>query len=331
MDNQVKASIIIPVYNAENTVRRAIDSAVNQTTDKPYEVILIDDGSRDRSAEILDEYADRYAYVRVIHQENQGITRTRENGIRISQGEFIFWVDSDDYADKQLLEKTLPILEKGVDVVLYGTQYFYENGGRAENRIRKDISDAAYWKQQALNANLSTIWTYGTRRAFWEGETAPSEVARSAADGYMTIRIFDKAQVFRVLPDVLYYHLVDSPFSIRHTFNGKRYLGNAFLWYYRLKCSETQYPENVESCAARAMSGYTKAYAMDTVIHDLTEEDRQNILKTLRDLKKYSISGRIRDKLLCWAVLHNHLWLCRMYAHHKNSKTKKMNKKMARG
>ena len=53
-------------------------------------------------------------------------------------------MDSDDYADKQLLEKTLAILEKGVDVVLYGTQCFYENGGRAEKRIRKDISDTAY-------------------------------------------------------------------------------------------------------------------------------------------------------------------------------------------
>ena len=130
------------------------------------------------------------------------------------------------------------------------------------------------------------------------------------------------------MPDILYYHLVDSPFSIRHTFNGKRYLGNAFLWYYRLKCSEKQYPENTEACVARAMSGYIKAYAMDTVTHDLTEEDRQNIIKALQDLKRYSISGRIRDKLLGWAILHNQLWLCRIYAQHKNSKTQQMNKKM---
>ena len=213
-----KAQFVVPV-----------DSAVNQTMDALYEVILIDDGSRDRSAEILDEYVDQYTYVRVIHQANQGITRTRENGIRAARGEYIFWVDADDYADKHLPAKTLPLLESGADVVIYGTQCFCENGGRADNRIWKNISDVAYWKQQALNAKLSTIWTYGTRRAFWEGETSPSEVARSAADGYMTIRIFDKARVFRVIPDILYYHLVDSPFSICHTFNGKRYLGNAFF------------------------------------------------------------------------------------------------------
>ena len=95
----VKASIIIPVYNAQNTIRRAIDSAVNQTTDEPYEVILINDGSKDGSAAILDAYASRYAYVRVVHQVNQGITRTRENGIRAARGEYIFCVDADDYAD----------------------------------------------------------------------------------------------------------------------------------------------------------------------------------------------------------------------------------------
>ena len=119
----VKASIIIPVYNAQNTIRRAIDSAVNQTTDEPYEVILINDGSKDGSAAILDAYASRYAYVRVVHQVNQGITRTRENGIRAARGEYIFWVDADDYADKHLLAKTLPLLESGADVVIYGTQY----------------------------------------------------------------------------------------------------------------------------------------------------------------------------------------------------------------
>ena len=128
----IKASIIIPVYNAQNTIRRAIDSAVNQTTDEPYEVILINDGSKDGSAAILDAYASRYAYVRVIHQANQGITRTRENGIRAARGEYVFWVDADDYADKHLLAKTLPLLESGADVVVYGTQYFWENGGRAE-------------------------------------------------------------------------------------------------------------------------------------------------------------------------------------------------------
>lgn len=125
-----KAQFVVPV-----------DSAVNQTMDALYEVILIDDGSRDRSAEILDEYVDQYTYVRVIHQANQGITRTRENGIRAARGEYIFWVDADDYADKHLLAKTLPLLESDADVVIYGTQYFCENGGRADNRIRKNIMD----------------------------------------------------------------------------------------------------------------------------------------------------------------------------------------------
>ena len=110
----IKASIIIPVYNAQNTIRRAIDSAVNQTTDEPYEVILINDGSKDGSAAILDAYASRYAYVRVIHQANQGITRTRENGIRAARGEYVFWVDADDYADKHLLAKTLPLMEHSI-------------------------------------------------------------------------------------------------------------------------------------------------------------------------------------------------------------------------
>lgn len=73
-----KATIIIPAYNAETTIHRAVDSAVNQTTKEPYEILLMDDGSTDSTSHILDDYAKLHKNIRTIHQKNQGITRTRE-------------------------------------------------------------------------------------------------------------------------------------------------------------------------------------------------------------------------------------------------------------
>lgn len=174
---------------------------------------------------------------------------------------------------------------------------------------------------------ISTLWTYGTKRSFWDGEVAPFQVARSAADGYMTIRIFDKAKTITAIPDILYSHRDDSPSSIRHTFTAIRYLGNSFLWYYRLKLSEKYYKENVNICSARAMSGFVKSFALDTVTHNLTDEGRIYIRNALDNLSSYPIHGRYRDKLLAWAIKNNHLSLCRLYArrklkngkHHKNS------------
>lgn len=103
-----KATIIIPAYNAETTIHRAVDSAVNQTTKEPYEILLMDDGSTDSTSHILDDYAKLHKNIRTIHQKNQGITRTRENAAAAALGTYIFWIDVDDYADEKLLEKALP-------------------------------------------------------------------------------------------------------------------------------------------------------------------------------------------------------------------------------
>ena len=84
----LKISIIIPVYNSENTLRRCIDSVLNQTfTD--FECLLIDDGSKDRSGEICDEYAQMDSRVRVFHKENGGVSSARNEGLDNARGEWI--------------------------------------------------------------------------------------------------------------------------------------------------------------------------------------------------------------------------------------------------
>lgn len=78
---EVVASIIVPVYKAEKYLTKCLDTLVHQTATN-YEVLLIDDGSPDNSGKICDSYADKYPRVRVFHQENQGVTRTRETAIK---------------------------------------------------------------------------------------------------------------------------------------------------------------------------------------------------------------------------------------------------------
>ncbi len=88
-------SVIIPVYNVEQYLRRCVESVLHQSF-ADMEVILINDGSSDRSGAICDEYAQKDTRVRVIHQKNQGSSAARNNGIRIAEGEYLFFVDSDD-------------------------------------------------------------------------------------------------------------------------------------------------------------------------------------------------------------------------------------------
>ena len=128
-----KISIIVPVYNSEKHLRKCIDSLVGQTF-KDIEIILVNDGSRDSSQEIIDEYAAKYPeMIKAIYQENRGQAAARNHGLEIAEGDYIFFVDSDDYVDVTACEKTYnEAVAKGYDIVCFG--YWIENKGERTYR-----------------------------------------------------------------------------------------------------------------------------------------------------------------------------------------------------
>ena len=116
-----KLSIIIPVYNAQDHIRTCLDSISRQLR-KEYEIILIDDGSRDSSLDILKEYERQYpGSVRVIAKENEGVAKTRNLGIREAAGEYLCFIDNDDFVDKNYFENFLTAIEQDkCDIVIGG-------------------------------------------------------------------------------------------------------------------------------------------------------------------------------------------------------------------
>lgn len=112
-------SVIVPVYNVEKYLSRCIDSIINQTY-LDIEVLLIDDGSTDSSGKICDEYAKKDNRIRVFHLENGGVSLARNYGIDKSNGDFICFVDSDDWLEKNALEEMLSFIkEQGVELGIF--------------------------------------------------------------------------------------------------------------------------------------------------------------------------------------------------------------------
>ena len=99
-----KIRVIVPIYNVERYIRKSMESILNQTL-KEIEVILINDGSTDRSGYIADEFAAMDKRVKVIHQDNTGVSNSRNKGIEIAQGEYIGFVDPDDWIELEMFEK----------------------------------------------------------------------------------------------------------------------------------------------------------------------------------------------------------------------------------
>ena len=119
-------SIVIPVYRVEQDLPACLDSILAQTTAASWEVILVDDGSPDRSGAICDAYAARDSRFRVIHQENRGVSCSRNAGIEVAKGEYVLFLDSDDLWLPDLLSRVTSLTGTGVDMIQFSAQVLWE-------------------------------------------------------------------------------------------------------------------------------------------------------------------------------------------------------------
>lgn len=110
-------SIIVPIYNVEKELDRCIQSIINQTY-QDLEIILVDDGSPDRCPTICDRYAEQDFRIKVIHKENGGLSSARNAGLRIASGEYVLFVDSDDYIEADSCEKLLGVMTPEIDIAV---------------------------------------------------------------------------------------------------------------------------------------------------------------------------------------------------------------------
>lgn len=95
----MKVSVIIPVYRVEKYIRRCIDSVIEQDFDD-YEIVLVDDGSPDKCPQICDEYASKHSNIKVVHKPNGGLSDARNTGTKCANGEYVIYIDSDDYVER---------------------------------------------------------------------------------------------------------------------------------------------------------------------------------------------------------------------------------------
>ena len=124
-----KVSVIVPVYNSEKYIEKCLNSIIEQTY-KDFELIVINDGSKDNSLEILEKYKNDFPKViTLINQENIGVSKTRNNAIKMAKGKYVMFIDNDDFIDKDYIETFINEAEKeDYDVVLGGYRRPNEKG-----------------------------------------------------------------------------------------------------------------------------------------------------------------------------------------------------------
>ncbi len=210
-------SIIVPVYNVESYLERCVRSLVNQTY-LNIEIILVDDGSKDGSGRLCDQFSEQYTNVFSYHKENGGLSDARNYGLRKANGDLISFVDSDDWIDINMIRKLVDELEKfGADIVC--CEYFQSDG---INIVRKKLSgsvscletDGAIRILLANKMYKSHAWNKIFSAEILKNEQFP--VGRYYEDIFVMHNWFKKAQKIVFLEEGLYYYFERSN-SIIHT------------------------------------------------------------------------------------------------------------------
>ena len=207
-----KISIIMPVYNVEKFIKQSIDSVLNQTY-KNFELILVDDGSKDSSGEICDEYKKIDARIKVIHQENGGLPVARNAGMNIATGKYMMFIDSDDFYEPNSCELLYNTIEK------YDADYIIGN-------YIHTTYDGTKWEKPVFNGNFENEFKLSIKdyeKSFF--------VMNSTVCNKIFKRDFIEKNKLRFTPMVIAEDAIFSTYCYVHTDKG--YFINSIIYNYR--------------------------------------------------------------------------------------------------
>lgn len=233
--NIPKISIIVPVYNVEKYVHRCIDSILAQSF-TGFEVLLIDDGSLDKSGEICDEYAMKDSRVRVFHKENGGVSCARNVGIKHATGKFIIFVDSDDYVETNYIENLLHDWHKLPNNNGIVIQSYYK--GHGEHWRTKQVADfLASSKFELSKAVENGLLRYSEPhskmfclRTILDNDIMFPSNIKNGEDGIFIARYLNHVDC-ALLSSRAGYHYVEMPNSASHKLYNKEHELESFtIW-----------------------------------------------------------------------------------------------------
>lgn len=229
--HNLKISVIMPVYNVAKYLPQCLDSIVLQTY-KNLEIICINDGSTDDSAAILEDYAKRDKRIKIITQKNQGLSTARNTGYDVATGDYVYFIDSDDYAALGLFEKFVSVVQKEdriIDIFMFNGLFYFEYVTPYDNAIGKtgiiqdwgDFSKSHYkdWRQHKNPLDLDmAMWTKIYRKAFLDEHRIRSADGLVFQDKLFNAEAYLAAKNLYLVEDYMYIYRKQGS-SILHTLN----------------------------------------------------------------------------------------------------------------
>lgn len=319
-----KISVVVPVYNVERFLDRCVQSLLNQTL-KDIEIILVDDGSPDHCPQMCDKYALQDSRIKIVHKPNAGLGLARNSGLEVSMGEYVAFVDSDDYVDTSIYETLYrEAIRNDADAVFCGFKTENLSGSWSDS---KEVESATIFKESDLTnfmldmvasspkeqkerSYYMSVWHAIYRRRIIEDHDIKflSERDVASEDIPFQVDFMKNAETIMYIPQNLYYYCLNST-SLTATFKREKY--DRFKYLYFLLKDKLRDIEEGNVRADRFFIGYCR-----TQLHHLQSSD---VPKKLHEVKRithdeiwdyfrmnYPIENFARKdlKLMYWLILH---------------------------
>lgn len=208
-------SVIVPVYNTERFLYACIESICRQTY-RNLQIILVDDGSPDRCGVICDEYAVKDSRIKVIHQPNGGVVRAREAGITIAEGEYIAFVDSDDWIEPDMYRKMLEKSEAGNYDIVY-CDIVKEYNSKSESD-KLDFSDDPYLMISNLFQKRCMLYDKFISKTFYDScSIQVDRKSTKAEDAYVYMQLLLSNPRLGYVPTAFYHFNCENENSLTHS------------------------------------------------------------------------------------------------------------------
>lgn len=312
-EKQALVSIVIPAYKVEKYMKRCLESILGQSY-KNLQIIVINDASPDKTGEICDQIASKDSRIEVIHHSiNQGVSAARNSGIQVARGEYIAFVDGDDFIAYNLIEKCIANIHSS-DVVIFNVSTVRKNEiieNHMENSFFKN-RDTVY-KAIIEDKIPNYLCNKFFKSSFWNSIRL---VENTEFEDLMIMPlVFKNIQSVVYLDEPLYFYNCDNDNSITNNINAKRKYGLFYSFLTRQSLAkEIGMDDFVQYCRHRAIRSAVGGIGLNYAKDELTEKQ---VLHMLEYLQKEEFSESrpdigIKYEILLYGALHNR-WISKIY------------------
>lgn len=277
---QDKISVIIPVYNVEKYFSTCMETVLNQTY-KNLEIILVDDESTDNSGKMCDEYAKKDSRVKVVHKKNEGAASARNAGLDIATGEYIGFIDSDDFVELDFYEVLYKcIIEENADLAMCRLVDCYGTIEKVEKKVQKYVWNTEEAIKIVLEAKLTSVTPVNKLYKKFIFDKLRYESCNTAEDAEIIIDILMKCKKIVFLDDEKYFYIHRENSVTTRKFDKERGYDVIYAYQKNYKLIENNYPSLSDIAEMRIC--WANFCVLDRMILSVDTKIDMNLVKYLR-------------------------------------------------